>query len=141
MQSQHQASRVSGIPIGRLPLYDAFGKSDLAAVLGAFDPQVQWREAENSPYADGNPYVGPQAVADGVFQRFGSDVEDPAVLPERFVESGDTVVVEGRYRGKMKATGTPFDAQFAHVWQLRAGRVIGYQQYTDTKQWADAAGS
>jgi uncharacterized protein len=56
-------------------------------------------------------------------------------------DGGDTVVVEGRYRGKMKTTGTPVDAQFAHVWHLRDGRVVGFQEYTDTKQWAAAAGA
>lgn len=122
-------------------LYDAFGKGDVPAVLGAFDPQIQWREAENFLYADGNPYAGPQAVAEGVFQRLVSNVENFSVLPERFVDGGDTVVVEGRYGGKMKATGTPVDAQFAHVWQLRDGKVVRFQQYTDTKQWAEAAGS
>lgn len=122
-------------------LYDAFGMGDVPAVLDAFDPQIQWRGAENFLYADGNPYVGPQAVAEGVFQRIVSDVENFAVVPEHFVEGGDTVVVEGRYRGKMKATGTPVDAQFAHVWQLRDGKVVRFQQYTDTKQWAEAAGS
>ena len=122
-------------------IYDAFGKGDVPAVLGAFDPQIHWSEAENFLYADGNPYTGPQSVAEGVFQRIVSDVENFAVLPKRFVEGGDTVVVEGRYRGQMKATGTPVDAQFAHVWQLRDGKVVRFQQYTDTKQWAEAAGS
>ena len=122
-------------------LYDAFGKGDVPAVLAAFDPEIQWREAENFLYADGNPYVGPQAVAEGVFQRIVSDVENFAVLPERFVEGGDTVVVEGRYRGTMKATGKPLDTQFAHVWQLRDSKVVRFQQYTDTKQWAEAARS
>lgn len=120
-------------------VYDAFGKGDVAAVLGTFDPQIQWREAESFLYADRNPYAGPQAVAEGVFQRIVSDVENFAVVPERFVDGNDTVVVEGRYRGKMKTTGRPVDAQFAHVWQLRDGKVVRFQQYTDTKQWAEAA--
>lgn len=119
-------------------LYDAFGRGDLPAVLGAFDPQIQWREAENSLYADGNPYVGPQAVAEGVFQRSVSDVDGLTVLPEHFVDGGDTVVVEGRYKGKMKATGMPLDAQFAHVWLLRSGKVVRFRQYTDTRQWTQA---
>jgi ketosteroid isomerase-like protein len=122
-------------------LYDAFGRGDVPAVLGAFDPRIQWREAESFLYADGNPYEGPQAVAEGVFQRIVSDVESFAVLPERFIEAGDTIVAEGRYRGTMKRTGTLVDAQFAHVWQLRDGKVVRFQQYTDTKQWSDAAGA
>jgi len=122
-------------------IYDAFGRGDISAVLGAFHPQIQWREAENFHYADGNPYLGPQAVVEGVLQRLAADVADFAVRPEQFVEGGETVVVEGRYRGRMKATGKPVDAQFAHVWQVRDGKVVRFQQYTDTKQWADAARS
>jgi ketosteroid isomerase-like protein len=122
-------------------IYDAFGKGDVPAVLGSFAPQIQWREAENFLYADQNPYVGPQAVVEGVFQRIVADVENFSVLPQHFVDGGDIVVVEGRYRGKMKATGKPVDAQFAHVWQLRDGKVVRFQQYTDTRQWAQAAGS
>jgi hypothetical protein len=143
--------RPAGIPIGKdidmgssrdlvQGLYDALAKGNVAAALGAFDPRIQWREAESFLYAGGNPYTGPQAVAEGVFQRIASDIDGFAVHPEQFVEGGDTVVVEGRYRGKMKATGRKIDAQFAHVWQLRDGKVVRFQQYTDTRQWAEAAG-
>jgi uncharacterized protein len=121
-------------------VYDAFGRGDVPAVLGAFDPAIEWREAEGFLYADRNPYIGPQAVAGGVFQRIVSDVAGFALAVERITEGGDTVVAEGRYRGKMNATGTPVDAQFAHVWQLRDGRIVRFQQYTDTRQWAAAAG-
>ena len=121
-------------------LYEAFGRGDVPAVLGAFDAQIVWREADSFLYADGNPYVGPQAVAAGVFQRIVSDVDGFAVVPQCFTEGADTVVVEGRYRGTMKSTGTPVDAQFAHVWQVRDGRIVRFQQYTDTRQWAEAAG-
>ena len=122
-------------------LYDAFGKGDVPAVLGALDPEIHWNEAENFPYADGNPYVGPQAVVQGVFQRIGTDIEAFTVVPERFVEGDDAVAVQGRYRGTMKSTRARIDAQFAHFWRIRNGKVISFQQYTDTKQWADAAGS
>jgi hypothetical protein len=122
-------------------IYTAFGKGDVPAVLGAFDPGIQWNEAENYVYADGNPYAGPQAVAAGVFQRIVSDVEGFTLTPEHFIDGGDTIVVEGRYRGMMKSTRKRVDAQFAHVWRLRDGKVIRFQQYTDTKQWAAAAGS
>jgi hypothetical protein len=122
-------------------LYDAFTKGDVQTVLDAFDPRIQWREAESFVYAEGNPYIGPQAVAEGVFQRIVSDVENFSVVPQQFVEGGDTVLVEGRYSGTVKATGTPVDAQFAHVWRLRDGKVVRFDQYTDTRQWADAYGS
>ena len=120
-------------------IYEAFGRGDVQAVLGAFDPAIEWREADNFMYADRNPYIGPMAVADGVFMRCIADIDGFTVVPQRYTDGGDRVAVEGRYRGTLKATGVPVDAQFVHLWELRAGKVVGFQQYTDTKQWADAA--
>ena len=119
-------------------LYDAFGKGDVATVVNALDPGIRWQEAEGYPYADRNPYVGPQAVVEGVFGRLIADIDSFTLHPANFIEGDDTVVVEGRYRGKVKATGRPLDAQFAHVWQARGGKIVRFQQYTDTRQWVDA---
>ncbi|MFO0827669.1 MAG: nuclear transport factor 2 family protein [Phycisphaerales bacterium] len=119
-------------------LYAAFARGDVLAVLGAFDPKIEWREAEGYLYADGNPYVGPDKIANGVFMRLGADIDGFIVAPQRFVDGGETVLAEGRYRGTIKATGKSFDAQFAHVWQLRNGKITRFQQYTDTRQWTDA---
>ena len=121
-------------------IYEAFGMADVAAVLGAFDPAIDWREADNFLYADGNPYIGPQAVAQGVFQRIVTDADGFNLAIENIIDGGDTIVAQGRYRGTMKKTGTPIDAQFAHVWHVRDGKVVRFQQYTDTRQWAQAAG-
>ena len=64
-----------------------------------------------------------------------------SVTPERLADAGDVVLAEGRYRGTVKATAKTVNVQFAHVWRFRDGKVVGFQQYTDTKQWADAFGS
>lgn len=122
-------------------LYDAFARGNIAAVLGALDPGAEWREADSSRYADGNPYIGPEAVAEGVFQRLARDFEDFTATPTHIIDGGIIVVVEGRYAGTVRATGAALDAQFAHVWQLREGKVARFQQYTDTRRWAEAAGA
>lgn len=119
-------------------LYEAFGRGDAAAVLGVFDPEIVWMEAENIPYADRNPYVGPQQVAEGVFGRIMSEWDGFTVTPQQYVSDGETVVTTGRYRGTYKATGTPIDAQFVHVWTIRGGRITAFQQYADTLQFARA---
>ena len=40
-------------------IYQAFATGDVPAVVGAMSPDIEWNEAENFPYADGNPYRGP----------------------------------------------------------------------------------
>lgn len=121
-------------------IYAAFAKGDVGAVLGAFDAGIVWNEAEGFVYADRNPYTGPMAVAEGVFGRIVADVKDFAATPASYIDGGATVVVEGRYTGTMNATGKPVNAQFAHVWGIAGGRVVRFQQYTDTQQWTKARG-
>ena len=116
-------------------LYDAFGRGDAGAVLGAMDPEVDWNEAEGSPYADGNPYTGPGRVGEGVFGRLMADYDGFTVSPTAYVADGDRVVALGRYTGTHRASGQPLDAQFAHVWTVEGGRVTAFQQYTDTAQY------
>ena len=118
-------------------LYEAFGKGDVATVLGKMDQGIEWREAENFIYADRNPYVGPQAVLDGVFMRLGSEWHAFMVTPEEWLDAENHVVVLGTYTGTHKATGKAVRAQFAHVWAVKGTRVLRFQQYTDTKQFAE----
>jgi uncharacterized protein len=117
-------------------VYEAFAKGDINTVLGALDEQVEWNEAEHVPYWPGKAFVGPQAVAGGVFERFLQDFDGFRVDVQRVVGLGDTVLVEARYRGTFKATGQDLDAQVAHVWDFRAGKCVRWQQYTDTWQFA-----
>lgn len=119
-------------------IYEASAKGDVPKVLEGMDPQVEWHEAESFPYADGNPYIGPQAVVEGVFKRVNRDWEDWSMVISEYLDAGNTVVVLGRYKGKYRKTGAPLDAQFAHVWWLRNGKAARFQQYTDTERVAKA---
>jgi uncharacterized protein len=121
-------------------MYAAFAKGDVPTVLGAMDPKIEWSEAEGVIYDVGKPFVGPDAVVQGVFARIPQDFDDFSVTPSNYIDGGDTVVVEARYRGTAKATGKPLDAQVAHVFEFRDGKVIRFQQYTDTAQFADVTG-
>lgn len=122
-------------------VYDAFAAGDIAGVLARMGPDMVWNEAENFPYADGNPYCGPEAILGGIFARLGSEWDGFAAVPEEFLDAGGTVVVLGRYRGICKATGLAMDAQMAHVWRVADGKAVRFQQYTDTLQAARVTGA
>lgn len=115
-------------------LYDAFAVGDVPGVLGAMSPSIVWNEAENFPYADGNPYKGPEAVANGVFMRCGTEWDGFTVTIDEILDGGETVVALGRYSGVYKTTGKAMNAQLAHVWRIRDGKIAQFQQYTDTAQ-------
>ena len=123
-------------------LYEAFGRGDVGTVLGAFDPNIEWRQAEGNPYEpSGAAWRGPDAVTQNLLLRIANDWDGFTVTPKEFHDAGDTVVVEGRYTGVVKATNTTVDAQFCHVWRIRDGRLISFQQYVDTGQLQDAFGT
>jgi len=113
-------------------LYAAFAKGDMAAALAAMAPDIVWNEAENYPYADRNPYLGPEAVLHGVFARIGADWENFSVNSEELIDGGERIVSLGHYTGVCKATGKPMRAQFAHVFSVKNGKIASFQQYADT---------
>jgi ketosteroid isomerase-like protein len=122
-------------------IYDAFAVGDLAGVLGRMNPDIVWNEAENFPYADRNPHVGPDAIVNGVFARLIGEWDGFAVAPEEFLDAGDTVIITGRYLGAYKATGKSIHAQFVHMWRVASGKAARFQQYTDTLQAARVTGA
>jgi ketosteroid isomerase-like protein len=120
-------------------LYSAFAKGDVPAVLQKFDPKIEWNEAENFPYADGNPYIGPQAVLDGVFMRLGAEWEYWNLTEQTYYEANSgEIIVTGRYKAKNKTTTKEINVQFVHMWTLNDGLVTKFQQYADTYQTIEA---
>lgn len=115
-------------------MYDAFGTGDVPTVVAKMDPEIEWKAAENFPYADNNPYIGPQAVVEGVFARLANDWDGWTLDIDEYLDAGDTVVATGRYRATHKQTGNAINAQFAHVWKVRDGKAVSFQQYVDTAQ-------
>ena len=122
-------------------IYDSFAAGDVASVLGRMSPSIVWNEAENFPYADGNPYVGPQAVANGVFARIGSEWTAFVVAIDEILDAGDVVIALGRYLGTYKTTGKSMRTQLVHVWRVADGKAVRFQQYADTLQVARVIGS
>lgn len=110
--------------------YADFGRGDIPAVLAVMQPDIEWIEQEGGPYA--GRYVGPDAVATGVFARVPEDWSDFAVTPDEFLEAGDVVVVLGWFTGTHAATGRSLRARFAHVIRMKDGLEASFEDITDT---------
>jgi uncharacterized protein len=116
--------------------YAAFGRADIDAVVAAMHPDIAWHEAEHSPWHAAGGHHGPTEVLTNVFGRIPGTFDRFEVHPTRFHDAGDVVVVEGRYRARSATNAQCLDAQVCHVWTIRDGRLAGFQQYTDTWQFA-----
>jgi ketosteroid isomerase-like protein len=120
--------------------YEGFARGDIQPLLDILDENVEWHEAEHVPYWPGGPFVGPQAILEGVVARLPQDFEGFTTHVQRIVGCGDTVLTEARYTATVKETGKQLDAQVAHVWDFRDGKVVHWQQYADTWQIAEVTG-
>ena len=116
--------------------YAAFAKNDPSVLFGAMSPDIHWHEAQGNPLSDRNPYVGAQAIGEGVFGRLLAAIDNFSAVPDRYVDGGDDVIVLGRYGGTMKHNGATLDSPFCHVYHFEGDRMVSLQQYTDTEQWA-----
>jgi len=119
-------------------IYAAFAKGDVPTFLGHLDPGIVWNEAEGFPYADRNPYVGVEALMAGVFARLAEDWADFRVVLGEIAGGPEVVTMLGRLQGTCKATGQRLDAQCVHLWWLRGGKAVRFQELVDTAAVARA---
>jgi ketosteroid isomerase-like protein len=115
-------------------MYDAFAIGDVESVVAAMAEDIVWNEAENFPYADGNPYVGSQAIVEGVFVRIAAEWDYWKLDLQDKLQRGNRIVFFGRYNAKHRESGKTISAQFVHVWEIVDGKVASFQQYADTAQ-------
>ena len=117
-------------------LYEALGAGDRNRILEIFDPEIEWIQNEGFP--NGGRRVGAETVLNEVFARFGRDWETWRAATERWLDAGEAIVVLGEYHGTYRATGKSMRAAFAHVYTLRGGRIVRFEQYADTAKVAEA---
>jgi ketosteroid isomerase-like protein len=58
--------------------------------------------------------------------------------PREFVSQGEKVVALGTYNWRVKKTGREYGGDWAHVFTVRDGRIVGFHEYMDSAQAAAA---
>lgn len=111
-------------------LYDSFAKGDLEAIRTMMDPNVELHEPQG--FIDGGTHHGFNEIAENVFSRLGSEWEDVSIVPERFVEDGNTVVALHTWSGTYSKTGKSVKFPSAHVFDLEDEKIVQWRSYADT---------
>jgi ketosteroid isomerase-like protein len=107
--------------------FEAFGRGDFAAVLDTMDNGIEWVDQESLPW--GGVHRGHEQLA-AHMQSFAANFDEVRVEPHELLDAGERVVVTGRLAGR--AAGGEFDVGVAYVWQLRDGKAVSVETYTDT---------
>jgi ketosteroid isomerase-like protein len=91
-------------------------------------------------FGDPGVYVGPEAVRDNIFVRIGTEWEGFGLAVDDVLQDGETAVGVGTYSGTHKQTGRSFEARVVHVFRVRDGKIVAFEQFTDTLAIAAAKG-
>ncbi|MDA8449467.1 nuclear transport factor 2 family protein [Acidovorax sp. NCPPB 3859] len=110
--------------------YEGSSEENGRNLLAVLHPQVEWTEAEGFPYA--GTYVGVEALMAGVFSRLAGEWIDYHAQVHTYLADGDRVAAFGVYSGTYKATAKSMQAPFAHLYEIRDGKIVRMSQYVDT---------
>lgn len=119
-------------------LYDALATGDRPRIEQALTADFVGQLTPGLPFGIGGEHLGPEAmIRDGWFT-IGAHWRVRAE-PESFTTTADgRLQVQGTYRGTGRSSGTPFEAWFIHLWELRDGLVCGLTQLTDSAHFVAA---
>ena len=116
--------------------YAAFAAGDMPSVFALMAEDIVWSTPESIRF--GGVYRGPTGAAE-FFTKLPQNFAELRVEPEVFIDAGDTVVVQGRHRGRT-VSGNPFDVPWVHVWTHRDGKVASFTEAMDSATIAAALG-
>jgi len=111
--------------------YDAFGRGDIEGLISLFDENIEW----SSPGPSDLPTSGQRRGHQQVRQFFGSvnELYDfQKFEPHTFIAEGDHVVVLGEDTAVVKSTGKAITESWAHVFTVKNGKIVRFQEYIDT---------
>ena len=126
---------MSNLPVVQ-SLYTAFAARDAETIAAILDPEVVWEQ--NAGFPGGGTWRGLASISENVFARLRREFSGWATEVREWFDAGGAVVAVGEYRGISIATGRAFTAAFAHVIEVRDGRVVRFRQFTDTAMVAAA---
>lgn len=110
--------------------YAASARQDMAAMMADMALDVQWTEMAGFPCA--GTWVGPEQVIENVFKALGASWSSYRFDLQELIDGGDRVVALGTYHGTYGKTGKSMQARVAHVWRLQDGKIVQFEQFTDT---------
>ena len=110
--------------------YSASARQDLTSMMADVAPDVRWTEMAGFPCA--GTWVGPEQVVEHVFKALGSAWSDYRFELAELIDAGDRVVGVGLYSGVYRKTGKSMKARVAHIWRLKEGKIVEFEQFTDT---------
>jgi uncharacterized protein len=127
-------------------IYAAFGRGDIAAILGRLAEEVRWEHWPEGSGAQrhGVPWLIARTGRDEVGEFFASlaALEFRAFEPLELLESERSVAAVVAIDAAVKATGGRIRDDEIHLWTFDdGGRVTDFRHFVDTAKHVEAVGA
>lgn len=118
-------------------IFEAFGRGDIPGVLEHVSEDATW----DAPGPSVVPFYGRRrghAGATEFFTQLGSNVEFDKFDVWELIAEGDSVVVTGTERGRVRSTGKTYEQDWVLHFKVRGGKVTSFHCYDETDAVAQA---
>ena len=113
-------------------MYAAFGRGDIAALLGHVADDVVWIGVYGTgPHVPTSGERRGKAEVQEFFRQVAESTTFSSFEPKDFISTGNMVVCLGYYAAT-SSIGKKFDGDFAMVFHLRDGKVMRFQEFCNS---------
>lgn len=111
-------------------MYESFAEGDIEAVAATWASDIEFNEPEG--FIGGGTFHGSDEIIENAFGVMANVWKEVSVVPEQFVEGGDTVVALYTWSGTSTETGKSVEFPGAHVFKFKDGKIARWRSYGDT---------
>ncbi|HEX2137776.1 MAG TPA: nuclear transport factor 2 family protein [Microvirga sp.] len=119
-------------------MYVAFGRGDVPAILETLADDVEWHVMGSSEVV---PWAGTRHGREQTSQFFravGETLDVEKFEARTMVAEGDTVVVVGWERSRVKPTNRIYEDEWVHVFRVRQGKIAAFREFNNSAAWLAA---
>lgn len=118
--------------------WSASGRKDVSGLHFELDPEIV--AIPFGAAMEGKSYRGVDEVIGWMTDEIWTSWESFDTVPEEFQRVGDKILVTGRWRARGKESGVELDIPASWVVEVRGGKIVYWQTYTDHEQARRDAG-
>jgi ketosteroid isomerase-like protein len=119
-------------------LYAAFGRGDIATIVAALAPDIEWRlTGSRSDHPLFGTWQGPNGVQ-AFFDKLAQIQDFSEFTPREFFAAGERVFVLGHYAATMRKNGRQAASDWVHIFTVRGGKLAAFREFNDTAEFARA---
>lgn len=117
-------------------LYQSFAEGDIDAVVDTWAPDIELIESEG--LVGSGTFRGVDEILENVFSGLANDWKDVSVVPERYIDGGESVVALIVWSGTNVRTGKSTEFRGAHVFDFEDGKITRWTSYADSALFNEA---